>query len=470
MRWLTKIFSPPFRRPILFILIAAIVASSALLYRLLLDQRGPTPGITFIAPLINNTEASALKMERSDLTNELANLTNHYFILTNAALARAWSNSVNLAPLDPDVRQAWTAYLHVLSPIIHNEHPDLETFLTLRSAYDVDADRLAHDFEIKDKRRALLNLQSGKFATLFTNTAYVADARQFEIVADNLIAPTVRASRHGWRSAVADYVRQTEPPLGQYADSWLAERTRADEIRARLVQLTADLEERGEIPPSGASTPGTGRLFRKAERGLRHAVQVCFPRPLDLLLLEALTLAGGILLSQPVELRRRRIGKIAASLVFVYAGWLLLSLSAASGLTAEKQRALIDAGCLVPALGLAAVWLRHIDWLLPAGASGGRGGNLDPAVAAASKGRFKEAIRLIDPGAFAGKEYVVAVLLKAKLHHRLGHHWRTKRLLRSLLLNPLLTIEEVDYVRTLLKAVGDAQNPVWGLFAPEDEA
>ena len=165
---------------IVALLLAAILAGAGFYSGILKRQSLARAAAAVRRLFAGRTNLPKIKMERSTLQFQLANLPNKYPILTNAALERDWSAAAFLSQLDPGVRDTWNDYLGRVSPLALKADSGLEFFLDFQQAYEQEVDKLAGDRSVANKPAALLNLRTNKFAPLFTNSVYLGDRARFK--------------------------------------------------------------------------------------------------------------------------------------------------------------------------------------------------------------------------------------------------------------------------------------------------
>ena len=124
MHWLRRILAPHNRPFIIFTLVLAAFLIAGGYYQGVINRRTMTRAVSAVRrAFADKRELPALKMERSTLEFQLPNLPRQFPILTNAALARAWSAAAVSSQLDPDVRETWNAYLNRVSPLVLQTDP-----------------------------------------------------------------------------------------------------------------------------------------------------------------------------------------------------------------------------------------------------------------------------------------------------------------------------------------------------------
>ncbi len=172
---------------IIFALILAAILAGAGFYSGIIKRQDLARATATVRRMFaSGTNLTKIKMERTTLQFQLANLPNKYPILTNAVRERDWSAAAVLGQLNPGVRQAWNDYMGRVSPLALKADPSLDFFLAFQQAYEQDVDKLAVDRTVANKPAALLNLRTGKFAPLFTNSVYLGDRARFEKAAEQI--------------------------------------------------------------------------------------------------------------------------------------------------------------------------------------------------------------------------------------------------------------------------------------------
>jgi len=226
-------------------LLAAILISGGFYQKVLKRRDLPHAAVTTRPAAADQPKLPELKMERSSLEFQLAALPGKLPLLTNAALARNWSLNASLARLDPDVGAAWNSYWQCVSPVVLQADHSLEFFLALQTAYDLDVDQLAGDWSITNKTAALLNLQTNKFGSLFTNPVYLGDRARFETAAAKITDPKILAWREAYAVALVSATTNLNPELSDYGRTILARETKITGINQRLATVTEQLRALG---------------------------------------------------------------------------------------------------------------------------------------------------------------------------------------------------------------------------------
>ena len=475
MHWLQRVFpsrSWPF---IIFGFILAAVLLSGGFYRGILKRRSMARvAATVRRTFADKTHAPELKMKRSTLEFQLGGPPRKFPILTNAALARDWSASASLARLDPDVGKAWNSYWKRVSPLVLQADHRLEFFLALEAAYDLDVDQLAGDWSITNKPDALLNLQTNKFGSLFTNPVYLEDRARFEAAAAKITDDKTLDLRETYWTALVSATTNLNPKLCDYGRATLALETRSAEIKRQLGTLTEQLRDLGELPepatdervekPAVAQPPEplTSRKFFKTYT----------PQSADFVTIEIATIIIGLLITQPMELRPRRWLKIGASMVLVYLGLLTLRVPVSVPLAQRPESIFAFLGYLLPATFLAAIWTPSICLILARlslhlidshDATGTPAPNPGSAGRAARQGNYHDALQLARARLAEDHSHYETLVLKAKLHQQMNHKWRAKWTLQKALREPDLTEGQRQRINQLLANLEDRTHAGWKL-------
>jgi hypothetical protein len=419
------------------------------------------------------TNLPKIKMERTTLQFQLANLPNQYPILTNAALERDWSAAAVLSQLNPGVRDAWNDYLGRVSPLALKADPSLEFFLDLQQAYEQEVDKLAGDRSVANKPATLLNLRTNKFAPLFTNSVYLVDRARFEKAAEQITDDETIGLRTAYWEALVCAATNLNPGLSDYGVARLALANRSGELGRRLEGLNQQLRSLGEISepageriaePAPVETPEPPSADRKFFKSYA-------PERRDFWIIEAITAIAGFLITLPVEHRRRRWWKIGASMALVFGGLLALRVQMSIALAQRHESVFAGLAYLIPTILLAAIWTQDFALMAsrlfmhlidPHDSAGKPISNLSPASRTARQGQLHDALRLVKPElAREERRHYEALLLKAKLHRQLNHMWRTKLTLKKILRDPHLTESQRRHVGSMLSHFDDRTHPCW---------
>jgi hypothetical protein len=473
MHWLRHWFSPRRWSFVIFALVLAAILVGAGFYSGIIKRRDlACATATVRRTFADKARLPEMRMERSTLEFQLAGLPGKFPILTNAALARDWSASVGPARLDPDVGKAWNSYWKRVSPLVLQADHSLEYFLALQAAYDLDVDQLAGDWSVTNKPAALLNLQTNKFGSLFTNPVYLKDRTRFEAAAAKITDDKTLALREACWTALVSATTNLNPKLCDYGRATLALETRSAEINRRLGTLTEQLRDLGELPEPATDErvekptvvhppePLTSRKFFKTYT----------PQPRDFVTIETATIIIGFLITLPLELRPRRWLKIGASMVLVYLGLLTLRVPVSVALAQRHESIFAFLGYLLPATFLAAIWTPPICLILARlglhlidspGTDGSPAPNPGSASRAARQGNYHDALRLARAKLAQDHSHYETLVLKAKLHQQMNHKWRAKWTLKKALREPDLTKDQWQHVNHLLANLEDRTHACW---------
>ena len=474
MHWLRRLFSPRMWSFVIIALLLAAILAGAGFYSGILKRQSLARAAANIHRLFTGqTNLPKIKMERSTLQFQLANLPNKYPILTNAALERDWSAAAVLSQLDPGVRDTWNDYLGRVSPLALQADPGLEFFLDLQQAYEQDVDQLAGDWSVADKPAALLNLRTNKFATLFTNSVYLGDRAQFEKDAEQIMDDETIALRTAYWKALVSAATNLNPNLSDYGSAQFALAARSGKIGRRLEGLTQQLRSLGELPEpveEHIAEPAPVRTPESPSAG-RVLFKTYVPERRDFFIIEAITAIAGFLITLPVEHRRRRWWKIGASMALVFGGLLALRVQMSVSLAQRHENAFAGLAYMIPMILLATIWapdfslmvsrmlLHLIDWHGPPGKPVS---NLTPASRTARRGQLRDALRLVKPElAREERRPYEALLLKSKLHRQLNHKLRTWLTLKKILRDPNLTEGQRRHIGGMLSHLDDRTHACW---------
>jgi len=427
------------------------------------------------------TNLPKIKMERTTLQLQLANLPNQYPILTNATLERDWSAAAVLSQLNPGVRQAWNDYLGRVSPLALQADSSLDFFLSLQQAYEQEVDKLAGDRNVANKSAALLNLRTNKFAPLFTNSVYLVDRARFEKAVEQILDDDTIVLHTAYWEALVFAATNLNPSLSDYGVAQLAVANRSGEIGRRLEGLNQQLRSLGELPE-----PAGKRIAEPAGERIAEPVPVPTPEPpsadrkffktyvperRDFWIIEAITAITGFLITLPVEHRHRRWWKIVASMALVFGGLLALRVQTSIALAQRHESVFAGLAYLIPTILLAAIWTPDLALMAsrlfmhlidPHGPPGKPVSNFRPARRTARRGQLHDALRLVNPElAREERRHYEALLLKAKLHRQLNHLWRTKLTLNKILRDPHLTEGQRRRVGDMLSHLDDRTHACW---------
>ena len=473
MHWLQRVFPPRSWPFIIFGFVLAAVLVGGGFYQGILKRRDlARAAATVRRTFADKTRLPEMKMEHSTLEFQLAGLPGKFPILTNAALARDWSASASLARLDPDVGEAWNSYWKRASPLVLRADHSVEYFIALQAAYDLDVDQLAGDWSETNKPAALLNLQTNKFGSLFTNPVYLKDRARFEAAAAKITDAKTLALREAYWLALVPATTNLNPGLCDYGRATLALETGSAEINRQLGTLTEQLRDLGELPepatdervekPAVAQPPEplTGRKFFKTYT----------PQPRDFVTIETATIIIGFLITLPLELRPRRWLRIVASMVLVYLALLTLRVPVSVALAQRHESIFAFLGYLVPATFLAAIWTQPVCLILARlglhlidshGTAGSPAPDPGSAGRAARQGDYDDALRLARARLAEDHSHYETLVLKAKLHQQMNHKWRAKWTLKKALREPDLTGNQRQYIIYLLACLDDRTHACW---------
>jgi hypothetical protein len=476
MRWLQRVFPPRSWPFIIFAFILAVVLAGGAFYRGILKRRDLAHPTTAIRrTFVDNTKLPEMKLERSALEFQLAALPGKFPVLTNAALKRDWLMSAGLARLDPDVDAAWNSYWKRISPPVLQADHRLKYFLALQSAYDTDADRLIRDWSVTNKSAALLDLQTTKFASLFTNQVYLDDRARFEAAAAKITDPQTLDLREAYRRTLVPVITALNPKLVDYGRAALVMESKATEINRQLNLLNEQLRDLGELPePSTGEQVGRPVPVCPPERpSSREYFKTYVPQPRDFAIIETAIFVVGFLITLPPELRSRRWLKIGASLVLVYFELLILQVQVSVSLAERYHSIFAYLIYLLPATLLAAIWTHDLCsiganlamYLIDSPGTG------RPPVShhrsprlAIRQGDLADALRLARARLTADSHvHYETLVLKAKLHQQMNHKWRAKWALKKARRDLHLTDDQRRYVNLLLSLLDDPSHHCWKL-------
>ncbi len=475
MHWLQRVFpsrSWPF---IIFGFVLAVILVGGDFYQGILKRRGLTRATAAIRrTFADKTKLPDIKMERSTLEFQLVSLPRKFPILTNTALARDWSASANLARFDPDVGATWNNYWKQVSPLVGQADHRLEFFLTLQSAYDLDVNQLTGDWSITNKPDALLNLQTNKFGSLFTNPVYLEDRARFEAATAKITDDKTLALREAYWTALVSATTNMNPKLCDYGRATLALETRSTEIKRQLGTLTGQLRDLGEFPEpaTGESVERPAVVHIPELLTSRKFFKTYAPQSRDFVAIETATIIIGFLITLPLELRPRRWLRIGASMVLVYLGLLTLRVPVSVALAQRHESIFAFLGYLLPATFLAAIWtspvclilarlsLHLIDSHDTAGLPAPDPGS---AIRAARRGNYHDALQLTRARLAEDHSHYETLVLKAKLHQQMNHKWRAKWTLKKALRGADLTEGQRQRINQMLARLGDRTNACWKL-------
>lgn len=474
MHRLKLLFSPRLWSCILIAVLLAALLTGAGLYCGMIKPQDLTRATAAVRRLFPwRTQLPQIKMERTTLQFQLANLPNQYPILTNSALTRDWAAAAVLCQLNPGVREAWNNYLGRVSPRALQASPSLEFFLDLQQAYEQEVDKLAGDESIANKPAALLNLRTNQFAPLFTNSVYVADRAKFEKAAEQITDDETIALRTAYWEALVTAVTNLNPGLSDYGGAQLALATRSGEIGRRLADANQKLRGLGESPEpvvEHIAEPASIRL-PESPSGDHTFFKTFVPRQRDFWIVEAATAIAGLLITLPVEHRRRRWWKIGASMALVYSGLLALRVQTSLSLAQRHESIFASLAYMIPTVLIAAIWAPDFSLMAstlfmqlidPRDSPGKPAANFSPASRIARQGQLQDALRLIKPELARGENRrYEALLLKARLHRQLNHKWRTRLALKKILRDPNLTEGQRRHVGDLLRLMDDPTHASW---------
>jgi hypothetical protein len=475
MRWLRHLFSPRMWSSVIFALVLAAILAGAGFYSGIITRQDLARATAAVRrAFADKTRLPEMRMERTTLEFQLTGLPGKFPILTNAALARDWSANASLARLDPNVGEAWNSYWKRVSPLLLQADHRLEYFLALRAAYDLDVDQLAGDWSVTNKPAALLNLQTNKFGSLFTNPVYLKDRARFEAAAAKITDDKTLALREAYGTALVSATTNLNPKLCNYGRATLALETRSAEIKRQMGMLTEQLRDLGELPEPATDE----RVERPAvvhppeSLASREFFKTYAPQPRDFVTIETATIIIGFLITLPLELRPRRWLRIGASMVLVYLGLLTLRVPVSVALAQRHESIFAFLGYLLPATFLAAIWTSPICLILARlglhlidshGTAGSPAPNPGSAGRAARQGNYHDALRLARARLAEDHSHYETLVLKAKLHQQMNHKWRAKRTLKKALREPGLTEGQRQHVNHLLANLDDWTHACWKL-------
>ena len=477
MHRLRRLLAPQNQRFFIYAGLLLALSVGALIYK----GRIKPPSLAQVSATVRRSvtskeELTRLKMERTTLEFELPNLRAHYPALTNQAQAREWSNAATLSQLDSDVCQTWRAYLNHVAGLAQEREPALGSFLALQQGYELEVERMAKDAFIQDKPARLMNLRTNKFAALFTNPAYVADAARFEALAQKLADEQTLALHTAYEQALGAAATNFSPQLAEFGRATLEYELKSDALKGRLRDVKAQLGETGEV--AQASRPGEPGPSALTPQSLfsRGFFDTYIPERKDFISIELATLILGFILTTPVELRDRRWLKIGLSLALVGFGLMTLRIPVGLSLAERGTNVFAFFGFLVPAALLAAVWAGDITFFMsklfvslidPSGPEETEDIRLRPAYEAARQGNSRLALKLLKPRLLVEPWHYETLLLKAKLHRQLNRKWRAGLTLKKLLRNPRLDPSQRENARHMLRNLSNKADPCWTLARRE---
>jgi hypothetical protein len=474
MHWLQRLFSPRTWSFVVFAILLAVILAGAGFYSGLIKRQDLTRvTITVRRLFTSGTNLPKIKMERTTLQFELANLPNKYSILTNAALERDWSAAAVLSQLDPGVRDAWSDYMDHVSSLALKADSSLEFFLDFQQAYELDVDKLAAGWSITNKPAVLLNLRTNKFAPLFTNSVYLGDRARFEKSAEKIMDDETIALRTAYWKALVCAATNLNSRLSDYGVARLALATRSGEIGRRLEGLTQQLRTLGEFSEPAGERIAEPLPIRMPEppSADRKFFKTYVPEPGDFLIVEAITAIVGFLITLPVEHRHRRWWKIGASMALVFGGLLALRVQTSISLAQRHESVFAGLAYMIPTILLAAIWAPDFSLMASRlflhlidthGPPGKPVASIRPASRTARQGRLQDALRLVKPElARDENSHYEALLLKARLHQQLNHKWRTRLTLKKILRDPNLTEGQRHHVGSMFSHLDDRTHACW---------
>jgi hypothetical protein len=473
MHWLQRVFPPRSWPFIIFGLVLAAVLVGGGFYQGILKRRDlARAAATVRRTFADKTRLPEMKMEHSTLEFSLAGLPGKFPILTNAALARDWSASASLARLDPDVGEAWNSYWKRASPLVLRADHSVEYFIALQAAYDLDVDQLAGDWSVTNKPAALLNLQTNKFGSLFTNPVYLKDRARFEAAAAKITDAKTLALREAYWLALVSATTNLNPGLCDYGRATLALETRSAEINRQLGALTEQLRDLGELPEPATDERVEKPAVAQPPEPLtsREYFKTYAPQPRDFVTIETATIIIGFLITLPLELRPRRWLRIGASMVLVYLALLTLRVPVSVALAQRHESIFAFLGYLLPATFLAAIWTPPICLILARlslhlidshDTTGSPAPHPGSASRAARQGNYDDALRLARARLAEDHGHYETLVLKAKLHQQMNHIWRAKWTLKKALREPDLTDDQRQRINHLLANLEDRTHACW---------
>lgn len=472
MYWVRRLLAPQNCRLVVYALVLAALSIAGLFYRGVIQRQDLARVTSSVRrAFVDKAEIPKIKLERATLEFQLPNLPSHFPLLTNAALAHDWSAAAIFGQLDPDVRGARNTYLNRVASLVLQTDPSLESYLALQRAYELDVDKLILHGSVPDKSAALLSLRTNKFGSLFSNPVYVRDGAKFDKASEQLGDAQTAALRRDYWAALVSAVTNLNPALAPYGSARLTLEAQSTRIRTRLGELNRELREVGELPEP-ASRPAWSRIVART-RGQSTSggfFNTYAPQEKDFVTIELATLALGFLLTLPCELRHRRWLKIGASMVLVYAGLLLMRVPMSAVLGDRHENGFAFLGYLVPAVLLAAIWtpsLTHMlsrvfMHLIDSPDSGPTEvPSLRTAYQEARQGNLHAALRLAKEKPSHDPGHYESLLLKAKIHRRLNHKWRTKWLLKKILRTPHLTEGQRRHISSMAGCLKDKTHECW---------
>jgi hypothetical protein len=473
MHWLQRVFPPRSWPFIIFGFVLAAVLVGGGFYQGILKRRDlARAAATVRRTFADKTRLPEMKMEHSTLEFQLAGLPGKFPILTNAALARDWSASASLARLDPDVGEAWNSYWKRASPLVLRADHSVEYFIALQAAYDLDVDQLAGDWSVTNKPAALLNLQTNKFGSLFTNPVYLKDRARFEAAAAKITDEQILALREAYWTALVSATTNLNPKLCDYGRAMLALETRSAEINRQLGALTEQLRDLGELPEPATdeSVEKTAMVHAPEPLTSRKFFKTYTPQSGDLVTVETATIIIGFLITLPLELRPRRWLRIGVSMGLVYLALLTLRVPVSVALAQRHESIFAFLGYLLPATFLAAIWTSPVCLILARlslhlidshDTTGSPAPHPGSAGRAARQGDYDDALRLARAKLAEDHGHYETLVLKAKLHQQMNHTWRAKWTLKKALREPDLTRNQRQYIIYLLACLDDRTHACW---------
>jgi len=475
MHWLRYLFSPRIWSFVIFALVLAAILMGTGFYSGIIKCRDLAhAAVTIRRAFADKTRLPETKTECSTLEFQLAGLTGKFPILTNTDLARDWSASASLARLDPDVGEAWNSYWKRVSPLVIGADHRLDFFVDLQTAYDLDVDQLARDWSITNKPAVLLNLQTNKFSSLFTNPVYLNDRARFEAAAAKITDDQTLALREAYWTALVSTTTNLNPKLYDYGRTTLALETRSAEIKRQMGALTEQLRDLGELPEPATDERVEKPVAAHPPESLasRKFFKIYAPKSRDLVTIEITTIIMGFLITLPMELRPRRWLRIGASMVLVYLGLLTLRVPVSVAIAQRHESVFAFLGFLLPATFLAAIWTSPVCLILARlslhlidspDATGSPAPNPGSAGRAARRGNYHDALRLARARLAEDHSHYETLVLKAKLHQQMNHKWRAKWTLNKALRDTDLTEGQRQHVKRLLASLKDRTHAGWKL-------
>lgn len=428
-------------------------------------QMGKTSA-TLRRAMRSKNELIVMRNERTALALQFAALPAHFPILTNRLLNARWQAAEAEAWLDPMICQSGRAYQKHVSAIALQTDPRLEFFLALQNGYGDAIERLALDWTIHDKSKALAVLQTNSFAVLFTNTSYLADKRRAEQIAQNLRDEQTTTLRLAYLETLADRVTNLSPQLAAYEKALVDVSRQSAPIARRLAILDAELNVEASLQKTERASTVANILQKLIPVGT-VSTQLTGK---DIWTVELVAAAVFFLLTFPVEFRENRWRKIIASLVLVYACLVALRARVSLELADKGENVFVFFGFLLSAAGLALIWTSVFANALAVGfmslvdagdSSKVVSVKLNSAYRLSRKGDFDEALATLRTSRRDPHSNYETLLLTAKLHRHLNHRWRAWLTLKRLSYSRRLTSKQRSHVNELLQHLPHDAHTAW---------